>query len=144
MSSRRRIRLRLALRNLSRQKRRSALSGSAMLLAMALLVFSRAIADGGHEEWIDAGVRMGDGHVSVQAPEYRTRRSLEYRLSPDVRAAVQDALRAPAISNRVVASAPRLTVQGLASSSQAALPVAVMGVDPELERSFSRLDEKLE
>jgi ABC-type lipoprotein release transport system permease subunit len=143
MSTRRRIRLRLALRNLRRQKRRSALSGSAMVLAMALLVFSRAIAEGGHEDWIDAGVRMGGGHVAVQAPEYRTRRTLEYRLSPEARAAVRDALQSEEVSSRLIASAPRLTVQGLASSSQAALPAAIMAVDPELEKSFSALHEKL-
>ena len=144
MSTRRRIRLRLALRNLRRQKRRSVLSGSAMVLAMALLVFSRAIAEGGHEDWIDSGVRMGGGHVSVQAPEYRTRRSLDYRLSPETRAAVRDALESPEVSSRLVASAPRLMVQGLASSSSGALPAAIMAVDPELEREFSALYEKLE
>ena len=144
MSTRRRIRLNLALRNLRRQKRRSVLSGSAMVLAMALLVFSRAIAEGGHEDWIDSGVRMGDGHVSVQAPEYRTRRSLDYRLSPETRAAVRDALESPEVSSRLVASAPRLMVQGLASSSSGALPAAIMAVDPELEREFSALYEKLE
>ncbi|MBT8479435.1 MAG: FtsX-like permease family protein [Gemmatimonadetes bacterium] len=143
MSTRRRIRLRLALRNLRRQKRRSVLSGSAMVLAMALLVFSRTIAEGGHEDWIDSGVRMGGGHVAVQAPEYQTRRTLEYRLSPEVRAAVQDALGSPEVATRLVAAAPRLMVQGLASSSQAALPAAIMAVDPELEKSFSALDEKL-
>jgi len=111
---------------------------------MALLVFSRAIAEGGHEDWIDSGVRMGDGHVSVQAPEYRTRRSLDYRLSPEIRAAVLDALESPEVSSRLVASAPRLMVQGLASSSSAALPAAIMAVDPELERDFSALYEKLE
>lgn len=143
MSTRRRIRLRLALRNLRRQKRRSILSGSAMVLAMALLVFSRTIAEGGHEDWIDAGVRMGGGHVAVEAPEYRTRRTLEYRLSPEARTAVRDALRSPEISERLVAAAPRLTVQGLASSSQAALPAAIMAVDPDLEKQFSALDQKL-
>ncbi|NNK48287.1 MAG: hypothetical protein HKP01_05410, partial [Gemmatimonadetes bacterium] len=143
MSTRRRIRLRLALRNLRRQKRRSVLSGSAMVLAMALLVFSRTIAEGGLEDWIDSGVRMGGGHVAVQAPEYQTRRTLEYRLSPEVRAAVQDALGSPEVATRLVAAAPRLMVQGLASSSQAALPAAIMAVDPELEKSFSALDEKL-
>jgi putative ABC transport system permease protein len=144
MSTRRRIRLRLALRNIRRQKRRSVLSGSAMVLAMALLVFSRTIAEGGHEDWIDAGVRMGDGHVSVQAPEYRARRTLEYRVSPETRAAVRDALQSPEVSSRLVASAPRLMVQGLASSSSAALPAAIMAVDPELEKDFSALHEKLE
>ena len=143
MSTRGRIRLRLALRNLRRQKRRSALSGSAMVLAMALLVFSRAIAEGGHEDWIDAGVRMGGGHVSVEAPEYRTRRTLEYRLSPEVRQAVRDAVASPDVAMRLVAAAPRLTVHGLASSSSGALPASIMGVDPELEQAFSGLDEKL-
>ena len=119
------------------------LSGSAMVLAMALLVFSRTIAEGGHEDWIDSGVRMGGGHVAVQAPDYRTRRTLEYRLSPEVRAAVQEAMRSPEISERLIATAPRLMVQGLASSSQAALPAAIMAVDPELEKEFSALHEKL-
>ena len=45
MSARSRIRRRLALRNLRRHMRRSLLSGSAMVLAMALLVFSRTIAE---------------------------------------------------------------------------------------------------
>ncbi|MEK6255476.1 MAG: FtsX-like permease family protein [Gemmatimonadales bacterium] len=143
MSTRRRIRLRLALRNLRRQKRRSMLSGSAMVLAMALLVFSRTIAEGGHEDWIDSGVRMGGGHVAVQAPDYQTRRTLEYRLSPEARAAVEEAIQSPEISERLLATAPRLTVQGLASSSQAALPAAIMAVDPELEKNFSALNEKL-
>jgi len=143
MSTRGRIQLRLALRNLRRQKRRSVLSGSAMVLAMALLVFSRAIAEGGHEDWIDAGVRMGGGHVSVEAPEYRTRRTLEYRLSPEVRQAVRDAVASPDVAMRLVAAAPRLTVHGLASSSSGALPASIMGVDPELEQAFSGLDEKL-
>jgi len=142
MSGRGRIRLRLALRNLRRQRRRSILSGSAMVLAMALLVFSRTVAEGGHEEWVDSGVRLGDGHVSVEAPEYRTRRTLEYRLSPEVRTAVRDALRSPDVSRRLVAAAPRLVVQGLASSPTAAVPVAVMGVDPDAEAVFSGLDEK--
>lgn len=144
MSARRRIRLRLALRNLRRQKRRSVLSGSAMLLAMALLAFSRTIAEGGHEDWIDSGVRLGNGHVSVEAPEYRTRRTLEHRLSPAVRTALREALEAPAVKERLVAAAPRLVVQGLASSASAALPVAIMGVDPEVEAAFSSLDEKLD
>ena len=144
MSTRGRIRLRLALRNLRRHKRRSLLSGSAMVLAMALLVFSRTIAEGGHEDWIDAGVRMGDGHVSVQAPEFRTRRTLDYRLSPETRAAVREALGTDVLAERLVATAPRLMIQGLASSAAAALPAMIVGVDPEAERAFSALDEKLE
>ena len=67
MKSHLRLRFRLAVRNLVRQRRRTMLSGAAMVVGMALLVFSRALAEGGHEDWIDAGVRLGSGHVSIQA-----------------------------------------------------------------------------
>ncbi len=144
MSSPRGIRLRLALRNLVRQRRRTLLSGAAMVVAMALLVFSRSIAEGGHEDWIDAGVRLGSGHVSIQAPEYRRRRTIEYRLSSDDRTAVDAALSAPAAARRLLAAAPRLAVQGLASSASSALPVGVTGVDPTAEARMSLLPERLE
>ncbi len=115
-----------------------------MVVGMALLVFSRALAEGGHEDWIDAGVRLGSGHVSIQAPEYRRRRTIEHRLSDEDRLAVETALAEPDIARRLVAAAPRLTVQGLASSASSALPVAVTGVDPEAEQGFSLLPDRLE
>jgi ABC-type lipoprotein release transport system permease subunit len=115
-----------------------------MVVGMALLVFSRALAEGGHEDWIDAGVRLGSGHVSIQAPEYRRRRTIEHRLSDEDRLAVETALAEPEIARRLVAAAPRLTVQGLASSASSALPVAVTGVDPEAEQGFSLLPDRLE
>ena len=62
--------IRLAARGLGRNARRSALTAAAMVIGLALLVFSRALSDGGHEQWIDSAVRMSSGHVAVQAPEY--------------------------------------------------------------------------
>ncbi len=143
MSTGPRLRLRLAARNLARERRRTLLSGLAMVVGMALLVFSRALAEGGHEDWIQAGVRLASGHVSVQDPEYRLRRTIDFRLAPDAVRAVERALAAPAVERRLVAAAPRLSVQGLASSASSALPVSVTGVDPETERRFSLIPEKL-
>ena len=138
------LRLRLAARNLIRERRRTLLSGLAMVIGMALLVFSRALAEGGHEEWIEAGVRLGNGHVSVQDPEYGRRRTIDRRLAPPTVDAVERAIASPGIERRLVAAAPRLSVQGLASSASSALPVAVTGVDPEAERHFSLIPEKLD
>ena len=138
------LRMRLAVRNLIRQRRRTLLSGAAMVVGMALLVFSRALAEGGHEDWIDAGVRLGSGHVSVQAPEYRRQRTIEHRLSSADRQAIEGALAEPDVARRIVAEAPRLTVQGLASSASSALPVGVTGVNPNAEQGFSLLPERLE
>ena len=138
------LRMRLAVRNLIRQRRRTLLSGAAMVVGMALLVFSRALAEGGHEDWIDAGVRLGSGHVSLQAPEYRRQRTIEHRLSSADRQAIEGALAEPDLARRLVAEAPRLTVQGLASSASSALPVGVTGVNPTAEQGFSLLPERLE
>ncbi len=138
-----RLRLRLAIRNLVRQRRRTLLSGGAMVVAMALLIFSRAMAEGGHEDWIEAGVRLGSGHVSIQHPAYRRKQTIGERLSAADIEAVRAALDDPVVGSRLVAAAPRLTVHGLASSASSALPVAITGVDAGLESSLSMLPESL-
>jgi len=134
--------VRLATRNLRRQLRRSLLTSAAMVLGVALLVFSRSLASGAHEDWIEAGVRLGTGHVAIQAPGYRARRTLDDRLEASDLERVRSALGAPAVARHVVERTTRLEVQGLASSANGAVPVLVMGVEPATERRFSRLAER--
>ena len=134
---------RLALRNILRQARRSTLTAAAMVLGVALLMMSRALADGAHEQWIEAGVRLGTGHVAIEAPGYLESGKLEDRLEPEAVAAADAALSDPAVARRLAGFAPRLTVTGLASSAAAARPVQIMGVDPTAEAEFSKLDDWL-
>ncbi|MFV1988596.1 MAG: ABC transporter permease [Gemmatimonadota bacterium] len=134
---------RLALRNVRRQARRSVLTALAMIVGVGLLVFSRAMAEGGHEDWIDAGVRMGTGHVTIQAPDFQVRRTLDERLGPADVEAVLKAVDALGPAGEVIEAVTRLEVRGLASSPGGALPVVITGVIPEEERRFSRLPERL-
>ncbi len=128
----------LALRNLGRELRRSALTASAMTLGLALMIMSRTLADGGHEDWIDAGVRLGSGHVVFNAPGYRDSESLEDRLSPDQVAASVAAVQAAELPEERVTSV-RVTAHGLASSAVGAVPALIVGVDPAVELHFSEL-----
>jgi ABC-type lipoprotein release transport system permease subunit len=137
--SRFRIILHLALHNVVRNARRSALTAAAMSLGLALLAFGRALNDGAHESWVTGGVRMGTGHVAFQAPGYAVSRNLADRLGPPMVAAAESALAAPAMAREVRAVSPRLTVSGLASSAAAALPVRIEGVDAGAEARFSAL-----
>ena len=135
--------LRLAGRGVLREARRSVLTASAMALGLALLMFSRSLADGGHEDWINAGVRMGAGHVLIQAPGHRESGSLEDRLSEsqaDVSLAALGALEGPSAP---LATTLRLSTNGLASSASSAVPAVIQGVDPEIEAGFSHVVEKL-
>lgn len=142
MIARFRILARLSLRNTLRQARRSVLTASAMVVGLALLTMSRAIGDGAHEQWIRDGVRLGLGHVTVEAPGFASTGSLDDRLDSAGVAAAERAVAGLAGSVPVAASAVNLTVSGLASSPGSSLPVQVEGVDPGAEAVFSKLDDR--
>ncbi len=137
------ILMRLAARNLRREARRSLLTASAMVAGLALLIISRTLADGAHEDWIEDGVRFGLGHVAFQAPGYRESGSLDDRLSGEQIRACLEALEATPLNGEVVEVITRLTVQGLASSSATAVPVRILGVEPESENAFSQMGDML-
>jgi ABC-type lipoprotein release transport system permease subunit len=130
---------RLSWRNVRRQWRRSLLTGTAMALGVAALVFARTLGDGAHEDWIDSGVRMGSGHIAVQAPQFRASRKLEDRIGAADWEAASAALEAPDVAPFVARVTPRLEVIGLANSPTSAVPVMIMGVDPAAEAEFSQL-----
>jgi len=133
----------LALRNLRRQARRSALTAAAMIVGGALLMISLALGDGTHEDWITSAVRMGTGHIAIQAPGYQASRKIEDRLSASARSAAEAALADSQIAEHVLTIKPQLAVGGLASSSAGARPAQIVGVDPIQEAEFSILDDRV-
>ena len=114
-----------------------------MIVGGAFLVWSMTIDDGSHEQWVDSGVRLGSGHVTVERPEYRLRRRIDDRLTADVRRAAEQALASPEIAPHVVATSARLGINGLASSAAGARPAQIMGVDPVAEARFGAIDDEV-
>ena len=135
--------LKLSARSVGRNIRRSLLTAAAMALGLALLIFSRSLAEGGHEQWIDSAVRVGSGHIAIQAPEYLETGGIEHRLDASRVARVSAALGGAEKQATVVRWTPRLSVTGLSSSAASALPVRIMGVDPAREGGFSQIADKV-
>ena len=135
--------LKLAMRSVGRNVRRSILTSLAMVLGLALLVFSRSLAEGAYDEMIDSGVRMGSGHIAIQNPEYLTSRKLEHRLEEEV-VNLASEMTQDVLKESLVTWVPRLAVDGLASSTAAAVPVRIEGVDPDRERTFSNIEGQLQ
>lgn len=133
----------LALRNLKRQLRRSFLTAAAMVIGLALLVFSRALAEGSHEDWIKSGSRMAAGHLTVQAPGFHETKKIEHHLDGAQTRAVLRILGDSILASVIESAVPRITTMGLASSPANAIPVLVLGVDPATEPDFSQLNQKL-
>ncbi len=138
-----RLLLKLAIRNVRRQTRRSLLTAAATVLGNAVMVFSVSLGDGAHEDWIEQGVRLGRGHIAIQHPRFQASRHLDDRLTPAALERARAALAAPGVARHVAIIAPRLEVQGLASSATNAIPVFITGVDPVVEARFSHLSERV-
>lgn len=135
--------VRLAFRNVRKSARRSLLTASAMVLGVGLLMLSRTLADGAHESWVEQGVRLAQGHVSIQGRGYQRSRSLDDLVRPEALARVNEALEDPAVQDVTQTVAPHLSVDGLASSAGSSAPVVLIGVDPSVEPQFTLLDDNL-
>ncbi|HVO35917.1 MAG TPA: FtsX-like permease family protein [Gemmatimonadales bacterium] len=129
----------LSVRNVLRNARRSLLTAAAMTFGLAVLLWIRALTDGAHESWVTGAVRIGTGHVAIQAPGFARSGRLTDRLSAAQLDTAEAALRAPDVAPLIRAIAPRLEVSGLASSAEAAVPARIEAVDPAAEAVFSSL-----
>ena len=129
--------LRLAWRNLGRNKRRTALTLAAAVFGTLLSLVNLAISAGSQKRWIANAVELYPGHFEVSARGYRDSRTLEDALvlAPEQRAAL-DAL--PGTSGW----APRLEAFGLISADSehaTGRGVQLFGLDAVRERGLSRL-----
>ncbi len=131
-----RLDVRLAFRNVLRQKRRSAMALAAVVFGIVALVLAA-----GYIEWIYQAMREETissrlGHIQIARRGYAeggTADPFKFLLpeeSPDLEAI----LRLPGV--RTVA--PRIAFSGLASHGDAALSFIAEGIDPEKEEPLSR------
>jgi len=60
----------LAWRNLWRQRKRTLVTLSSIAFGFAMAVFFIGIGDGSHNSMIRNAIKMGEGHITIQAPGY--------------------------------------------------------------------------
>jgi putative ABC transport system permease protein len=143
MMERPRILVRIAVRNIRRQARRSILTASAMILGIGLLMFVRALEGGAHVMYVESAVRLGAGHIAVEHPEYAASQDLVHRLDAEHLRLATDAVAAVAEPADVKPVLPRITVGGLAQSPSSSIPVRISGVDPAREAPVSLLADRI-
>lgn len=117
----------LAFRNLRRNLRRSLLTIAAIALGTALALFSIGLGDGGHQQMIQNGVRIGQGHLTIQMKGF-----LE---SPSSSLFIHEPgpfMTALAESPYVANAYPRIRGEGILATAAGAEGVAFQGIDPVL------------
>ncbi|MDL1909126.1 ABC transporter permease [Chloroflexi bacterium CFX6] len=118
----------LAYRNLGRHRRRSLLSGLALAMGTALLMFIAAFFQGEMRSAMESTLRLSSGHLQVRDADYDPDKlsvAWEYLIeNPEQIAAQIEAL------DQVDAATPRLFASGIISVQDDSIGVQIMGIDP--------------
>jgi ABC-type lipoprotein release transport system permease subunit len=118
----------LAYRNLGRHARRSVLSGLALAMGTALLMFISAFFQGEMRSAMESTLRLSSGHLQVRDADYDPDKlsvAWEYLIeNPQQLSAQIEAL------EQVDVATPRLFASGIVSVQNDSLGVQIMGIDP--------------
>ncbi len=119
----------MAYRNLGRHRRRSILSGLALAMGTALLMFVAAFFQGEMRSSLETTLRLNTGHIQVRDADYDPDKlsvAWDYLIeNPDQVAAQIETL------DQVQAATPRLLASGIVSVRDDSSGVQIMGVDPD-------------
>jgi ABC-type lipoprotein release transport system permease subunit len=120
--------LKMAIRDLGRNRRRSILSALAVAVGMALLLLMASVVEGEMRGSMQTTIRLRSGHLQVRAASYdEDRVSLDWQdLIADPEAVVAQIKAIP----QVVDATPRLLASGIVARGDESRGVQVLGIDP--------------
>lgn len=130
--------LKIAFRNIFRQKRRTILTALSMFGGFVMAAFFIGWSDGMYNNIIDMFTRNRMGHIQIHHKEYLDRPSL-YKTVDNLRE-IELVLKD---TEGVEAWTPRLYHAGLASVGEKTAGVQVIGIDPQKENRTTDFKEKI-
>ena len=130
--------LKIAFRNIFRQKRRTILTALAMIVGFALLSLTIGLSDGAYGNIIAMFTRNRIGHIQVHRAGYLDKPSLYKTI--DTASAVGETIQRTV---GVEAWTPRVYGAGLGSVGEKSTAVQIIGVDVARETAATRFDQKV-
>jgi ABC-type lipoprotein release transport system permease subunit len=130
--------IKLALRNLTRNRRRSLITMAAISGGLALFIWSITLATGSYKQMISQGVATLAGAVVIQGEGYQADREMDQVVHDADALAAELAARYP--DARVL---QRSFITGLLNSPVNSIGVAATAIQPSAEAAVSDWDEKI-
>lgn len=130
--------LKLAWRNIWRNKRRSILTLLAIIFATLSAIAMRGIQLGTYEESIKHAVEQFSGYIQIQPKSYKKNPSLNktVKIDPQIRSYLDN-------SQLVKGYAERIIADGLISYKDNSFGAAIFGIVPDQESKTTRIIERI-
>jgi ABC-type lipoprotein release transport system permease subunit len=130
--------IKLAWRNLWRNKRRTLITISSICFGLVLAIVFIGLGDGTYGTMIDSAARLGSGHITLENPGYR--KSLLTRLTLR---SIDEAVKRFETIQEIEGWAPRILGQAMLSTSYGSVGAAFIGVNPEQEKETTLFIDKV-
>ncbi len=130
--------IKLAWRNLWRNKRRTLITISSLCFGLILALVFIGLSDGTYGTMIDNAARLGAGHITIEHPGYRKSLATRYTLNDTA-----PLVRHLNTMESVEGWAPRISGQAMLSTSYGSVGAAFTAVDPRQEQKSSLFIKKV-
>ncbi len=130
--------IKIAWRNIIRNKKRSSITLSAVGFGLGALIFIWAFVDGVHEQMIENYTSLISGHIQIHTEGFHQKEQLEtYIEQPEN---IKKSLRS---NPSILSFTQRIKAAGLVSSSEHSAGVYILGIDPRHENKVSTMYKKV-
>lgn len=126
--------LKIAWRNIWRNKRRTMITIASIMFALFFAIIMRGFQKGSYAKMKTNAVESYSGYLQIQNKDYWDDKNINNTMAID-----EAVVKELAEDERVVAIIPRLESFALASSGASTKGVAVMGIDPDKEDKMTKV-----
>ena len=130
--------IKLAWRNLWRNKKRTLIAAASVFFAVLLALIMRSMQTGYYDYMINASVRMYTGYIQVHGKDYWEKKSLDESMMLD-----KVHLEKLSSIKGVELTVPRFETYTLISHGNKTKVVQVTGINPKLENQLTDLKKKI-
>jgi lipoprotein-releasing system permease protein len=130
--------IKLAWRNLWRNRRRTIIAISSIIFSVLLASWMRSMQEGSYDSMIENVVKFYSGYLQVQDTAYWEERTLEnsMEVSPELIQQIKNLKDVTLVSHRLESFA-------LAANHQHSKPAMVLGIEPEAEDRITAISKKI-
>lgn len=123
-------------RNIWRHKRRSVVVITSISIGILGMILSMSFLNGMNNQIVENTISTSLGHIAIHRKGFQETRKLEYFFRPS-----QQTNKAIAKNKLIKSYTTRVKAQAMLRSSEAAIGVMIFGIDPEREKSVSKIYE---